>query len=192
MPSSDHVESVPDRIETASPVQITTSPDGESDSPRAPPILDGTVDDTAVQYEPKRHVDYLSHDWKECDISSSWRYIVLRRKDMANSARLENASWRTWTKAKYNLRTVAPETVNWLKDCDVTWLYGPLYDEPNHQYSLSPERESSSTKLTRSRSSERLSAAAAAGVRPILKKKTVSEMLVGHKPYHANDETNQT
>lgn len=193
MASSEHVES-------AEPSAADAEPDDDTPT-AATALVDGTVDDSAVQYEPKRHVDYLSHDWKECDISSSWRYIVLRRKDMANSARLENASWRTWTKAKYNLKTVAPETVNWLKDYDVTWLYGPLYDEPNHQYSLSPGRETESAggaagassasgaKLSRSRSSERLStAAAAAGVRPILKKKTVGEMLVGHKPAHDEHE----
>lgn len=110
-----------------------------SSLPGTPELLAPALDDSVIQYEPSRHVDYLSHNWKESDISSSWRYIVLRRKDMANSARLENASWRTWTKAKYNLKTVSPESVNWLKDYDVTWLYGPLYDEPHHSYSVETE-----------------------------------------------------
>lgn len=70
-------------------------------------------DDQAVEDQPTRHVDYLSHEWKEQDIWSSWRYIVARRNVYNNSMRLENASWRTWTKAKYNLRTVTPETLNW-------------------------------------------------------------------------------
>ena len=70
-------------------------------------------DDTAVRVAPSRHVDYLSHDWKEEDIWSSWRHIVSKRRIYSNSARLENASWRTWTKAKYKLRTVSPETLNW-------------------------------------------------------------------------------
>lgn len=83
-------------------------------------------DDTSVVHEPTRHVDYLAHEWKEEDIWSSWRYIVARRKTINNSVRLENASWRTWAKAKDNLKTISPESLNWLKDCDVTWLYGPL------------------------------------------------------------------
>jgi hypothetical protein len=28
-------------------------------------------------------------------------------------SRLENASWRTWAKSKYRLRTISPETLNW-------------------------------------------------------------------------------
>ena len=63
---------------------------------------------------PSRQVDYLSHDWAEPDIWSSWRYV---RKEKAgypqNAARLENASWRTWAKSKYKLKTITPETLNW-------------------------------------------------------------------------------
>lgn len=70
-------------------------------------------DDTAVSSRPSRQVDYLSHDWREEDIWSSWRYIVARRDEFPNSRRLENASWRTWMKAKNNLKTISPETLNW-------------------------------------------------------------------------------
>ena len=71
------------------------------------------VDDLDVKREPSRQVDYLSHDWKEEDIWSSWRHVVAQRKRFNNSSRLENASWRTWTKQKYGLKTVSPETLNW-------------------------------------------------------------------------------
>ncbi|GES66857.1 protein phosphatase type 1 complex subunit Hex2/Reg1 [Aspergillus terreus] len=84
------------------------------------------VDDSALEEEPSRHVDYLSHEWEEEDIWASWRYVIARRNVYDNGARLENASWRTWAKVKLNRGTVSPETLNWLKDCDVTWLYGPL------------------------------------------------------------------
>ena len=70
-------------------------------------------DDTTIQVQPTRHVDYLSHNWKEEDIWSSWRHVVGKRKSYSNSTRLENASWRTWTKAKYGLKTVSPEKLNW-------------------------------------------------------------------------------
>lgn len=70
-------------------------------------------DDTAIENEPTRHVDYLSHNWKEEDIWASWRHVVAKRKVYSNSARLENASWRTWAKCKYQLKTVSPETLNW-------------------------------------------------------------------------------
>jgi Fungal protein of unknown function (DUF1752) len=70
-------------------------------------------DDSALEKEPTRHVDYLAHEWKLEDIWSSWRYVVAKRKVYSNSVRLENASWRTWAKAKDNLRTVTPESLNW-------------------------------------------------------------------------------
>ena len=70
-------------------------------------------DDMAIRSEPTRHVDYLSHTWKEEDIWSSWRHIVARRKIYSNSVRLENASWRTWSKSRNRLKTVSPETLNW-------------------------------------------------------------------------------
>jgi hypothetical protein len=55
----------------------------------------------------------LSHNWKEEDIWSSWKHIVSAKGQYNNSARLENASWRTWIKAKNKLKTVSPETLNW-------------------------------------------------------------------------------
>lgn len=125
-------------------------------------------DDQAIEREPSRHVDYLSHQWQEEDIWSSWRYIVHRRKDINNSTRLENASWRTWTKAKDNLKTVSPESLNWLKDCDVTWLYGPLQTGPKHLFTSSttppPSRLSHSSSFI--------------SKKPILKKRSASAAIL--------------
>lgn len=73
-------------------------------------------DDTAVKREPTKQVDYFSHNWKEEDIWSSWRYVVAKRKTFSNSLRLENASWRAWTKNKYRLKTVSPDSVDWYAD----------------------------------------------------------------------------
>jgi hypothetical protein len=71
------------------------------------------ADDTSVEEEPSRHVDYLSHEWREEDIWASWRYVTARKDSYSNGVRLENASWRTWAKAKNNLGTISPETLNW-------------------------------------------------------------------------------
>jgi hypothetical protein len=79
----------------------------------SPDLVEYAVDDTSVRTQPFRHVDYLSHSWKEEDIWSSWKYIVSQRKGYCNSARLENASWRTWAKLKNKLKTVSPESLNW-------------------------------------------------------------------------------
>ncbi|KAF9766258.1 hypothetical protein IL306_001359 [Fusarium sp. DS 682] len=68
---------------------------------------------TAIDAQPWRNIDYLSHNWKEEEILLSWKYITTRRGEDPNSARLENACWRTWTKYKNNLKTVSPKTLNW-------------------------------------------------------------------------------
>jgi hypothetical protein len=78
-----------------------------------PDIIFLAEDDSAIKQEPSRHVDYLSHDWREEDIWSSWKHIVSKRKVYGERSRLENASWRTWAKQKYQLKTVPPDSLNW-------------------------------------------------------------------------------
>ncbi|KAH7205307.1 hypothetical protein BKA60DRAFT_655736 [Fusarium oxysporum] len=127
-------------------------------------------DDTAVSSRPSRQVDYLSNEWREEDIWSSWRYVVTWRKEFPNSARLENASWRAWMKTKNNLKTISPESLNWLKDCDVTWLYGPLHSGPKN---LHPTHiESSSVSLSKADSLINLNK------KPILKKRSMYEVML--------------
>jgi hypothetical protein len=82
-------------------------------SPELGEFQERAKDDTAINAQPWRNVDYLSHDWKEGDICSSWKYITSRRGEHPNRARLENACWRIWTKHKNNLKTLSPETLNW-------------------------------------------------------------------------------
>jgi hypothetical protein len=96
---------------TVSPTSNSTSTNVSR--PDSPNPVEHAEDDTAVRKQPSRHVDYLSHNWREEDIWSSWKHIVSKRKAYGNSARLENASWRTWTKSKNKLKTVSPETLNW-------------------------------------------------------------------------------
>lgn len=97
---------------TPSPVDFGSVSD-DTPKPDTPEFPEHAEDDTAVTTRPSRQVDYLSHEWREEDIWSSWRYIVSRRGEYPNSERLENASWRTWMKSKNNLRTISPETLNW-------------------------------------------------------------------------------
>lgn len=156
---------------TVSPVELDNEETNTS-RPGTPEYtfnVDAPVqDDTAVESQPTRHVDYLSHEWREEDIWSSWRYIVSRRSEVANSARLENASWRTWTKAKHNLQTVSPEALNWLKDCDVTWLYGPLQPGPN----VLGTTGNGSSRIRHPKNSSFIDK------KPILKKRSMSEVML--------------
>jgi len=105
-------------------VEPPPSPSSSTSYPQTSPGTDDTPtntpdkhliseDDSAIKSEPSRHVDYLSHEWKEEDIWSSWRHIVSKRSLYGERSRLENASWRTWAKQKNKLRTVPPDTLNW-------------------------------------------------------------------------------
>ncbi|EGC43462.1 protein phosphatase type 1 complex subunit Hex2/Reg1 [Histoplasma capsulatum var. duboisii H88] len=148
------------------PVHMPSSP--SIDQWRSDYVMPRIVgDDASIEDEPTRHVDYLSHDWKEEDIWSSWRYIASRRDAYNNGVRLENAVWRTWTKAKHRLGTVTPESLNWLKDCDVTWLYGPLQTASKLPHSTSsppPTRLSPPSPFLNKK--------------PILKKRTASQTIL--------------
>lgn len=110
-PTPEDLEPPPSPRTAASDGNDTSTLTSNTHTPDVENIL--AADDTAVGEQPTRHVDYLSHDWREEDIWSSWKHIVSNRDGFTNSARLENASWRTWIKAKNNLKTVSPETLNW-------------------------------------------------------------------------------
>lgn len=145
-------------------------------------------DDHDLVYEPQRHVDYLSHKWDESEISKSWKYIILKKKkkdqDLVNAARLENASWRTWAKARNNLKTVSPEVVNWSKDSDVTWLYGPIVRESGKTV---PENESECGYGSDDETSKRLAPKKKKkGPKPILKKRSVSEIIEENSLWRLN------
>lgn len=71
-------------------------------------------DDSNVQTRlPSICVDYLSHDWQEDDVWTSWKAMTKHKSEIANGVRLENASWRTWAKQRGKLKTISPETLNW-------------------------------------------------------------------------------
>ncbi|KAF4122631.1 Fungal protein of unknown function (DUF1752) [Geosmithia morbida] len=180
------VSSPTDASPTSEPDLVTDDVDADADQdqdqdgadididdtpkPDTPEVPEHAEDDSAVSTRPSRQVDYLSHEWREEDIWASWRYIINRRGEYANSARLENASWRTWMKSKNKLSTVSPETLNWLKDCDVTWLYGPLQPATN---GADPTRSGNgSSSVSKSGSSSNLQK------KPILKKRSTSEVML--------------
>ena len=136
------------------------------------------ADDSDIRYEPSRHVDYLSHDWLETDIWTSWRYVSREnKKDFTNGARLENASWRTWAKSKYKLKTISPEELNWLKDCDVTWLYGPLTPSASTKISSPFVKKELQGANSQNRPPMQHSSSYSAS-KPILKKRSMSELML--------------
>jgi hypothetical protein len=157
LPSAPSSPEPPTNPPLGSPYTVPRTPNSTPINGSRPQSLypaDYAKDDIAVRITPWGGVVYLSRSWKEEEIWSSWKYIVSERKACNDGARLENASWRTWAKSKDKLNTISPESLNWyvlirsplqcqlsgtavplliftrLKECDVTWLYGPLRTSP--------------------------------------------------------------
>ncbi|THH17439.1 hypothetical protein EUX98_g9135 [Antrodiella citrinella] len=138
-------------------------------------------DDSTLSNLAQGQVDYLSHEWREEDVWQSWRNMTRQKNAIANGMRLENASWRTWWKQRNKLKTISPETLNWLKDSDVTWLYGPLHvgsdwtkyttHKPSHGRKNSVD-EASCTRMIGHPSSPNLM-----GKKPILKRRSITQLL---------------
>lgn len=72
-------------------------------------------------------VDYLSFSFNEFDLHQCWRNATKHKDSIINGRRLENASWRKFFQMKFGLKTIDPATLNWQKDSDVCWLYGPFH-----------------------------------------------------------------
>ncbi|KAH7890868.1 hypothetical protein F5I97DRAFT_99932 [Phlebopus sp. FC_14] len=152
------------------------------------PVLLGSVtaipDDSTLSDLPRGQVDYLSHEWREEDVWRSWRSMTRQKNEIANGVRLENASWRTWWKQRNGLKTVTPETLNWLKDSDVTWLYGPLHTADS-QWTYTPKPSPSTAAALDLPSSPSPSLSQSSGSfskKPILKHRSISELLTSDFP----------
>lgn len=166
-PSYDDVE-CSDKVECMEPPTESTQ---TTQRPVSPDPVERSEDDSAIQVQPSRHVDYLSHDWDEEDIWASWKHIVSKRGAYNNSARLENASWRSWAKKRSNLRTVPPETVKWMKDHDLTWLYGPLTPGATSSFGDSYMPNKQGRRLSKAEIARH-------SKKPILKKRSLSEIML--------------
>ncbi|KAK2623964.1 hypothetical protein QTJ16_006598 [Diplocarpon rosae] len=184
-------------------------------------------DCASVSVEPSESVNYLLHTWREPDVAASWRHIVSRRradssrpepasmltarsiltqaalrghaarKQHNTTKRLENASWRTWAKLRFGLRTVEPQTINWSKHCDDTCLHGPFAASRSLTTTSHPaiSRERTPSRESREEEEEEATEAGsrAAPYRPksILKKPSTAEILMRgsipiftHRTYH--------
>lgn len=182
---SPSASSGPELAEPAGSAANTTNTNGPSTTSPTPPFIRSPEliphDDSDLVAEPSRHVDYLSYQWDIDDISKSWRYVILRRKNVANAARLENASWRTWAQRRCNLKTINPEEVNWLKESDVTWLYGPIVDDDDHDHDGHSSDDPKTCNTASSVVAGDISIARKNhGPKPILKRRTVEELMISH------------
>lgn len=85
-------------------------------------------------YSFKENIDYLSNEiyisngllikcWKQC------KYDISILIPSTVSRRLENISWRRLYKNLNNLPEINPKLINWYKDHDINWCYGPKYTD---------------------------------------------------------------
>ncbi|KAL5373647.1 hypothetical protein PMIN06_012449 [Paraphaeosphaeria minitans] len=152
----------------SSPLPATDIPSSTHLPASTPNHVPLSEDDTNLRPESSQYVDYLTHDWKKEDIWSSWRHIVEDRSVYCERSRLENALWRQWAKSQFGLRTVTPESLNWLKENDVTWLYGPLRSSTNRTFNQYTSEPTSRLSMSNSFLNKK----------PILKKRIMSEVIL--------------
>lgn len=88
-----------------------------------------------------QNIDYMTNEnINEYNLHQCWKrnnsLSVRSLKDDINlvipstvSRRLENACWRRWFKLMRQLPEISPSCINWNKDEDITWLYGPKFDD---------------------------------------------------------------
>ncbi|KAK7177837.1 hex2 protein [Paraphaeosphaeria sporulosa] len=160
----------PEGIDSDAPPSKALPANNKPSHPPAstPDHVQVSEDDMNLRPGPSKYVDYLSYDWKEEDVWVSWRHIVQHRSMYREGSRLENASWRQWAKSQFRLRTVTPDSLNWLKENDLIWLYGPLQSSMN----LAVNQHVSEPKSRLSMSSLFLDK------KPILKKRSISEIML--------------
>ncbi|KAI9347965.1 hypothetical protein DFJ73DRAFT_446579 [Zopfochytrium polystomum] len=72
-------------------------------------------------------VDYLTYGFNEFDLHECWKNATKHKDSIINGRRLENASWRKFFQMKFGLSTINPARLNWQKDSDSLWLFGPFH-----------------------------------------------------------------
>ncbi|CAH6719503.1 hypothetical protein CLIB1444_02S10066 [[Candida] jaroonii] len=86
----------------------------------------------STNYNFNENIDYLSNEihipnsllikcWKQSKYDIS---III---PSTISRRLENISWRRLYKNLHNLDEISPTVINWYKDHDINWCYGPKF-----------------------------------------------------------------
>ncbi|KAJ3247724.1 hypothetical protein HK104_007783, partial [Borealophlyctis nickersoniae] len=108
-------------------------------------------------------VDYLSYKFDAFDLHQCWRHATRKKDSISNGRRLENASWRKFFQMRFGLSTVNPASLNWQKDSDVVWLYGPF-----HTYQPLPVLQAQYAAAAKAH-------AKALGLKPALKRQTDQE-----------------
>ncbi|CAH2352602.1 hypothetical protein CLIB1423_07S03290 [[Candida] railenensis] len=87
-----------------------------------------------------QNIDYMTTEVSQYNLYQCWRQnncvtIKSHHDDISViipstvSKRLENTCWRRWYKEIKQLPVIPASQINWYKDQDITWLYGPKFSE---------------------------------------------------------------
>jgi hypothetical protein len=97
---------------------------------------------------PSLLVDYLNHTFEVDSINAASKVIkAFNPIDDVQNSRLANVLWRSWLIKHSKLRKTDPRQLNWHKDADTGFLYGPI---PSHPLDMDDKKRK---KKTRSRTS---------------------------------------
>ncbi|KAI8647486.1 hypothetical protein BD408DRAFT_439310 [Parasitella parasitica] len=155
-------------------------------------------------------VDYLSHQWSCVDLIQAHRELKRQRSktqfnivskqqtgtpkelkklsvEHNKQIRYQNAIWRQMARSctkqlSYSNQMIHPSTVNWQKESDVTWLYGPLYLPPDVQ-STSSDKELNTHPSLSFNTKFHTSNKAINSLKPVLKKNTSTSSILLQKDY---------
>lgn len=102
--------------------------------------------DQTIKHIPSQCRDYLEEGWSIEMAINSWKlvrglnkgrieYLESNRKSTYLYQRLENVSWRNYSKAKLQLKGCSPHKLQWNREEDYYWLFGP---NPEKLTSINP------------------------------------------------------
>ncbi|KAG7191832.1 uncharacterized protein KQ657_002800 [Scheffersomyces spartinae] len=84
----------------------------------------------------RENVDYMSpcepHLENDLNLYMCWKLHSVD-DSCYQDQRLANISWRRWSKNLYHLKCLHPYEINWFKEYDITWLYGPKFTHPYYE-----------------------------------------------------------
>lgn len=107
------------------------------------------------KYQFDETIDYLSNEYEIPDTLLIKCYKSCNHYDMSlmipstASIRLQNIAWRRLNKNLNKSPEVNPQEINWYKDYDINWCYGPKYpngdlisyDTPEHEQQIQQHEE---------------------------------------------------
>ncbi|CAO3644173.1 unnamed protein product [Mucor fragilis] len=155
-------------------------------------------------------IDYLSHEWSSTDLIQAHRELQRQKSktqfniitkqhtgtlkelkklsiERNKQIRYQNAIWRQMARSctkrlSHSNQMIHPSTVNWQKESDVTWLYGPLYMPPDEP-ATSSDKETNTHPSLSFNTNYYPTNKTLDSLKPVLKKNTSTSSILLQKDY---------